>query len=293
MIEKRATPSHDVPRLTVAGDDPKLERGPMIDICHRARARTLRRAAEIALVSSFAVIAFRDVAFAACQTLDPADVQRFTKLATAAAAAPAPSTPAMTTKELADALRKARLPQADLVAATPGTVQVSSFDFLNGGTYLKATLDGPWHTDVVQFVRQGDRLIPIRRGRAGRERVTSDVQLSVRSADSAQRYVQWLLDATSDQALWLVASVDDVPFKQPSRTEADLKAQIATLRQSLESQIEPPRAEESGTVFVVHQDAVVGRDLVRYTIKVSRLGLPTIESTTIAHELPVVYAIVD
>ena len=34
-------------------------------------------------------------------------------------------------------------------------------------------------------------------------------------------------------------------------------------------------------------------DLVRYTVKVSKLGLPSIEVTTIAPDLPVVYVVSD
>jgi len=261
----------------------------MTCISEGIRVRRLHTAARVLLVSSLVAVALRGIALAACQDLDTAEMDRFAKLAAEGAGPAVTSTPTMTTKELANVIRKAGLPEASLVAALPGTVEESSFDFLDGGTYLKATLDGPWHIEVVQFVRQGERLIPIGRGRAARERVAIELQLSVRSAETAQRYVRWLLDATSDQALWLVASADDVPFKQPSLTETNLKAQIGAVRQDLERKIEPPRSEESGPVFVVHQDAVVARDLVRYTVTVSRLGLPTIEATTIARDLPVVY----
>lgn len=261
-------------------------------ISQRIRDRRLHRVAGVLLVSSIATVALPSIA-AGCWALDPAEVERFTKRATAAAVAAPPPTPAMTTSRLADALRKARLPEADVVAELPGAVEELSLDFLNGGTYVKATLDGPWHTEVLQFVRQKNQFIPIERGAAGRERVVSDVELSVRSAEAAQRYVQWLLDVTSDRAFWLVSSADDVPFKQPTRTEKDLKTKIGALRQDLESKIEPPHAEESGPGFVVHQDAVVARDLVRYTVKVSKLGLPSIEETTIARDLPLVYVVSD
>jgi hypothetical protein len=256
------------------------------------RHATLNRVAGLSLVCAIAATALPRRA-AACWALDPAEVEKFTKQSAEAIAKAPPPTPAMTTAELAAALRKARLPQADVVAGSPGAVEEWSLDFLNSGTYVKATLDGPWHTEVVQFVRQKNHLIPIERGRAGRERVVSDVELSVRSAEAAQRYVQWLLDVTSDRAFWLVSSAEDVPFKQPTRTETDLKTKIGALRQDLESKIEPPRAEESGPGFVVHQDAVVARDLVRYTVKVSKLGLPSIEETTIARDLPLVYVVSD
>jgi hypothetical protein len=196
---------------------------------------------------------------------------------------------AMTMDELAEALRRARLPQADVVAELPGEVDEQSFDFLKGGTYLKVTLHGPWRTQILRFVRQGSLLIPIQHGREGRQRITSDLDISVRSADAALRYVQWLLDVTREGGLWLVESVDDVPFMRATHKEKDLQAQIHAVRQDLESKIEPSGAEESGPVFVVHQDAVAAHDLVRYTVKVSRLGLASIEITTIARDLPVVY----
>jgi hypothetical protein len=196
---------------------------------------------------------------------------------------------AMTTEELAEALRKARLPQAEVVAELPGEVEEQSFDFLKGGTYLKVTLHGPWRAQILRFVRQGNLLIPIQPGREGRERISSDLDISVRSADTALRYVQWLLDVTREEGVWLVESVDDVPFIRATSKEKDLQAQIDAAREHLQRKIEPPRAEEAGAVFVVHQDAVAGRDLVRYTVRVSKLGLPTIETTTLARELPVVY----
>ncbi len=195
----------------------------------------------------------------------------------------------MTTAELADALRKAGLPQAAVVGSLPGEVEEQTPDFLNGGTYLKATLHDPHHPHVLSFVRQGDRMVFIQPGPDGWKRAGSDLQVSVRTADSALRYVQWLLDATGGGAFWLVASVDDVPFLPAAADETELQARIATVRKDLEGKIQAPHAEESGAAFVVRQDAVAGRDLVRYTARVSKLGLLTLEKTAIARDLPVVY----
>jgi hypothetical protein len=234
-------------------------------------------------------MAMRGIALAACQTLDPADVDRFAKLAAATAVPPETASSPTPKEELAKALRTARLPEANDVEALPGVVDESSFDFLNGGKYVKATLDRA-PSQVVQFVHQGDRWFPIERGPAGRQRVSSELDISVRSPESALAYVQWLFSATSEGGFWLVDSVDDVPFMPATRHEKGLQEQIEAARKDLENKIQPPRAEASDVVYVVHQDAVSGRDLVRYTVRVSKLGLTTVETVTIAGNLPIVYA---
>src|SRR5262245_28556630 len=62
--------------------------------------------------------------------------------------------PPMTTKELAEILRKARMPQAEAVATLPGYVQESTLDFLGGATYLKVTLDRAFRSEIYHFVRK-------------------------------------------------------------------------------------------------------------------------------------------
>jgi hypothetical protein len=234
-------------------------------------------------------MAIRAVAVAACKDLDPDEVESFAKAAAAAAEPAVPTSSTTPKEELAEALRNARLPEAADIEAAPGVVEESSFDFLNGGKYVKATLDTT-PSRVVQFVQQGGRWIPIKRGTAGRQRVLSELDISVRSPESALGYVQWLFSATSEGGFWLVDSVDDVPFMPATRSEKDLQARIDAARKDLENKIQPPSAEASDPVYVVHQDAIAGRDLVRYTVRVSKLGLPTVETTTIASNLPIVYA---
>ncbi len=242
----------------------------------------------LALLCASTVVVVEGSARAACQTLDPADIAAFAKRAAADAAKAKPQPPVPTTQDLEKELRKSRLPeQADRVASLPGTVEEWSFDFLDGGVYVKATLDGPVRTEVLQFVRQKGHLIPIGRGRAGRERIANDVHVSIRGANVALRYVQWLLEVTGE-GVWLVSSPDDVPLLSPRRDNLDLKAKVDGARQELASKVTPPGAADSGTVFTVHQDAVAGRDLVRYTVKVSRLGLPTVGEEKIVGDLPVV-----
>src|SRR5207244_1511062 len=107
-------------------------------------------------------------------------------------------------------------------------------------------------------------------GRRGREQITKELDISIRSADAALRYIRWLLEVTSEGGFWLVESVNEVPFLATSLKDKDLQAKIDVARKDLQSKIEPPRAEESGAVFVVHLDAVAGRELVRYAVKVSK-----------------------
>lgn len=196
----------------------------------------------------------------------------------------------MTTEDLAEELRKAQLPQANVVAALPGEIEEQTLDFLEGGgTYLKVTLRDPHHPHRLNFVRQGKRLVPIDQGPEGLKQVTTRLQISVRSTDAALHYVQWLLDVTSRGGFWRVASVGDVPFMPADEDETELREQIGTQRKDLAGKIQAPHADQTGPVFVVQQDAVAGRDLVRYTVQVSKLGLATFETNTIAQDLPVVY----
>jgi plastocyanin len=197
---------------------------------------------------------------------------------------------AVTTEELAEALARARLPEADVVAALPGTVEESRLEFADGATYFKVILHGGFGPEILHFVRQRDRLIAIPPGAEGRTRIASDLELSVRSADAALAYVRWLLDTTAVGSFRRVESVGEVPFVRTTSAEKNLRARIDELGAELERKIEPPRAEALGSAFVVVQDAIAARRLVRYTVKVSKLGLATIEETAIVRDLPVVYS---
>src|SRR5205823_5777715 len=88
------------------------------------------------------------------------------------------------------------------------------------------------HSELPGAPLHGDRPL-----RVARERITRELDISVRSADTALRYVQWLLAVTSEEAFWLVASADDVPFRRPTRAETDLKARIGMVRQDLETRL--------------------------------------------------------
>lgn len=195
----------------------------------------------------------------------------------------------MTTDELADALRKARLPEAGVVARLPGAVEEEAPDFLGGGRHVKVTLDDPSHSHVLQFVHQGTKWVRIPQGVDGLKKLSSAVQLTVKTPDAALRYVQWALDATASGPFWRLGSVADVPFLPAGVDEAELRRRLASSRSELAAKIQAPKVEESGSFFVVHQDAVVGRDLVRYTVNVSKLGAVTVKSETVARDLPVVY----
>lgn len=217
----------------------------------------------------------------ACILYDPNETPKVVDLG------PTP-VPPMTTKELAEILRKARMPQAEAVATLPGFVQESTLDFLGGATYLKVTLDRAFRSEVYHFVRKGDRVSFIPPGREGWNEVVNHFDVSVKDPDMALSYVQWLLDATSEGSFWLVQSVGEVPFLPAGREDKSLWAQIEAARKKLEGKVEAPRAEAKEGVFLVQQDAVVGRSLVRYNVRVSKLGLPTVETTTLAEDLPVV-----
>lgn len=247
----------------------------------RGRSRLALGACAVALLG------LSGSAAAICTNLDPAEIERFRKLAAEQAAKEPTPTPPTSTQDLAEMLRKAKLPQAELVASLPGAVEEWTFDFLDGGTFVRATLDDGYRSRVLQFVLQGKRIIPIERGREGRARIARDVRITVRDGDMATRYAQWLLDVTAEGGIWLVKSTDDVPFVLAQKTDVDLNAKIGAARQDLDAKIRPPSAETAGPGFVVRQDAVVGRDLVRFTVKVSKLGLATVERATLATDLPV------
>lgn len=246
-----------------------------------------RRATRPLWAAVLGVLACHGVAAAICTNLDPAEIERFRKLAAEQAANEPTPVPPATTQDLAEALRKARSPLADVVAAHPGAVEEWPLDFLGDGVFIRATLDDGYRSRVLHFVRQGKRIIPIERGREGRARIQRDVRLSVRDGDAAVRYLQWLLDVTTEGGIWLVKSPDEVPFILTKKEDVDLNAKIGAARQDLAGKIQPPSVDASGPGFVVRQDAVVGRDLVRYTAKVSKLGLTTVEQATLAKDLPV------
>lgn len=210
-------------------------------------------------------------------------------LAVASALAAPGAAPAMSAEEFAEKLRKARRPEAERVAAFAGEVDESSPEFLDGGTYYEATLHGPEGAEALRFVLQRDRMIAIPSGAEARRVLTSQVRVSIRTPEAAIAYVQWLLRLEASGGFWLVASLDDVPFQRTRRDETALRERIEAARERLAAKIAPPRAEEGETGFVVTQDAVAGTDLVRHVVKVSRLGLPWLETTTVESDLPVVY----
>lgn len=202
-------------------------------------------------------------------------------LATAGAAA------ATTTQELAEALEKLRMPEAERVAELPGEVVESTLPFLNGATHLRVTLDGPDGPEVLHFVRQRSRLVVVRPGAEGFRRLSGDVEVSVRSAADALAYVQWLLDVTGGSSVRRVETLSDVPLLPTRDGDQDLRTKIGASLDRVEQEIRPAHADESGSTFTVVQDVVTGGDLVRYTVRVSKLGLVTIDATTLVADLPV------
>jgi hypothetical protein len=241
-----------------------------------------RRFGRLLVTCAAAVLALR-ATVTACVLYDPE--------ATPLVLDPGPTpTPAMTTAEWGEVLRKTRLrEQADTIARSRGTVEQSSFDFLNGGTYVKVVLEGVYGSKVHHYVRKGDRISVIAPGPEGRNQIVNQFDLSVKNPETALRYVRWLLDVTSEGPFWLVGSGDDLPLRTVNNPDDKALAErVRAARSEAEAKIEPPRAQGSESAFMVYQDAVAGRDLVRYTVRVTRLGLPSIETKTLVKDLPVV-----
>ncbi len=224
----------------------------------------------------------------ACDPLSDEDVAALAALSQTPAPTPAPG---LSTTALAEILRKHGLADdADAVSAYPGTVEETSPDFLAGGSLVKVTLDGPIHSDVLRFVHQGGRWVLVPHGPGGERVIANEVRAALHDPDAALAYVRWVLDATAEDAIWLVSSAGDVPLLRAGRGEEVRREELAAVDRDLRSKITAPRAEASGNSFVVVQDAVIGRNLVRTTAKVSKLGLATFTHETIARDLPVVAA---
>src|SRR5262245_2584432 len=201
----------------------------------------------------------------------------------------ATSAQAMTKDELLALLKKSHAPETSLVEEFPVNIEERSFDFLDGGTYLRVMLIQPDHPAVLNFVWQDGNLVRLPRTDQELAGLDRRISVSIKSADMALRYARWALDVSQGTAFWLVSSIEDVPFMPAAPDEQELAAQISNARSDLAAKIQPPSVKESQATFEVTQFAVKGRDLVRYTINVSRLGHLRIDERTVAAGIPVVY----
>jgi hypothetical protein len=200
-----------------------------------------------------------------------------------------PGAEAMTKDELLALLKKTGAPETSLVEEFPATIEERSFDFLGGGTYLRVMLSQPDHPVVLNFVWQDGKLVRLPRTAQELAELDRRINVSIKSADMALRYARWALDASRGGAFWLVSSVEDVPFLPAAPDEQDLAAEVSKARSDLAAKIHPPSVKEEQATFEVTQFAVEGRDLVRYTINVSRLGHLRLEEQTVSAGIPVVY----
>jgi hypothetical protein len=201
----------------------------------------------------------------------------------------ATSAEAMTKNELLALLKKTGAAEASLVEEFPVSIEERSFDFLGGGTYLRVMLRQPDHPAVLNFVWQDGKLVRLPRTDQELADLDRRINVSIKSADMALQYAQWALDVSQGSAFWLVSSVEDVPFMPAAPDEQELAAEVSKARSDLGAKIHPPSVKESQATFEVTQFAVKGRDLVRYTINVSRLGHLRIDEQTVAADIPVVY----
>ena len=201
----------------------------------------------------------------------------------------ATSAEAMTKDELLVLLKKTGAPETSLVEEFPATIEERSFDFLGGGTYLRVMLIQPDHPAVLNFVWQDGKLVRLPRTDQELAGLDRRINVSIKNADMALRYARWALDVSQGTAFWLVSSVEDVPFMPAAPDEQELAAELSKARRDLAAKIQPPSVKESQTTFEVTQFAVKGRDLVRYTINVSRLGHLRIDEQTVSAGIPVVY----
>ncbi len=196
---------------------------------------------------------------------------------------------AMTKDELLALLKKSAAPETRVVEQFPATIEERSFDFLDGGTYLQVTLSQPNHPAELDFVWQHDKLVRLPRSSEELGELDRQIDVSIKSADMALRYARWALAVSQGNAFWLVSSVEDIPFMPAAPDEQDLAAEVSKTRGELASKIQPPSVKEEQATFEVTQFAVKGRDLVRYTINVSRLGHLRIDEQTMSTDIPVVY----
>jgi hypothetical protein len=196
----------------------------------------------------------------------------------------------MTAEELTDALRKAGATEVSLLESNPSKIEEERFDFLGGGLYLRVKVLGPYHAHLLHYVMApGGKLYQLKLGKAELERMQTDLKVEIKDRDLALRYAQWVLRVTEGPALWLLSSVEDVPFQPAASSEAELAKRIETAKKEIAAKISPPNARPDGNGFVVTQEAVKDRDLVRYEVTVSAQGRYEIRKQTLVPQIPVVY----
>ena len=217
--------------------------------------------------------------------------QRALGLTPLLALAIASGSPAMTSRELIGALEKAGAPEVQTLKAFPVEIAEAKHDFLGAGTYLRVTVLNR-HTHLLHYVAgPGGQIYRLKLGKPEIERMQSELKIQIANADTALRYAQWLLQVTEGPALWLLSSVEDVPFQPVPAGKAKLAKRVEQAKKEVIRRISKPSARAQDDGFVITQEAVQRRDLVRYEVTVSAKGAFTVAKEELVPELPVVYVL--
>src|SRR5262249_1142222 len=121
---------------------------------------------------------------------------------------------AMTTEELMGALKKAGAGEVEVLKAFPLEMEEKRYDFLGEGTYVRVNVLDPHHPHVLHYgVGPGGKIYRMKLGKGELERMRTDLKVEIKSGEMALRYAQWVLEVMEGPALWLVSTVEDVPFQ--------------------------------------------------------------------------------
>jgi hypothetical protein len=199
---------------------------------------------------------------------------------------------AMTSEELIAALKTTDAGEVPLLESFPVKIEEKRYDFLNGGVYLRVSVLNPHHPHVLHYVMEpGGRIYRLKLGKSELERMQTDLKIEIKDPDMALRYTQWMLEVTEGPALWLVSSVEGVPFQPVAPGEDELAKRIEKAKKEIASKISTPSARPDKDGFAVTQEAVQGRNLVRYEVAVSARGQCEVRKQTLLADLPVVYVL--
>lgn len=196
----------------------------------------------------------------------------------------------MTSDELIGALKKAGAGEVGLLESFPLKIEEKRYDFLGNGVYLRVSVADPHHPHLLHYVTApGGGVYALKLGKPELDRMQADLALAIKNADMALRYAQWVLEVTEGPALWLLSSVQDVPFQPVAEGEEELRSEIEQAKKAVAAKISAPNAKADKGGFAVTQEAVQERDLVRYEVAVSQVGRCEVKRQTLVTDLPVVY----
>ena len=197
---------------------------------------------------------------------------------------------AMTPEELIGALKRMGSKDAELLEAFPFDIEEERPDFLAGARSLRVTIRYAFHPALFRYAVAPDGKMYSLATPADVARMQTDLKLSIKDPEMAVRYAQWLLQSTEGPTLWLLSSVDDVPFRPTRVDQPKLAEEIEDARRTLARRISRPsaRARDDGDGFVVTQEALHQEKLVRYDVAISPTGHTQIKREPLTPALPVV-----